>query len=98
MSTAANPSAKDIPEADILAAIDAAKNPKNVHGHATAATYRIQEALPQWPPKVVLARLRSMARRGVIDCQCTCGCRGDWCRPEESPWGNAVLKRKAKTS
>lgn len=91
------PSAKDISEADILAAIDAVKDPPNRNGHTTVSTWKIQEMLSQWPPKVVHARLRSMAKRRVIDCQCDCGCRGDWCRPEESPWSDwaLALQRKA---
>lgn len=78
--------AKGIPEAEVLAAIDAV-TAKSGSGR-TAATWLVQEAMSKYPPKVVLARLRSMFRRGVIDCQCSCGCRGDWCRPEGSPWGN----------
>lgn len=86
--------AKDIPEAEILAAIDTVANTtiSSYGTYRTAATWKIQEALPAYPPKVVLARLRSMFQRGVIDCQCKCGCRGDWCRPEFSPWGNRQIK------
>lgn len=29
------------------------------------------------PPKVLLAKLAAMKRRGLID-GCACGCRGDW--------------------
>lgn len=83
--------AKHIPEAEILAAIDATKRggPPSIGRPivACASTWDIQAHLNAYPAKVVLARLRSLYRRKVIDAQCDCGCRGDWCRPEESPWG-----------
>lgn len=34
-------------------------------------------SLPDAPQKVLLAKLRSMCRRGLIR-GCGCGCRGDW--------------------
>ena len=40
-------------------------------------TWDIQEVLKQYPPKVVLAKLKSMKKRKIID-GCECGCRGDW--------------------
>ena len=30
-----------------------------------------------WPVKIATAKLRKMARRGLIS-GCWCGCRGDW--------------------
>lgn len=32
---------------------------------------------PDAPTKVLLAKLRRMAKRGLVD-GCGCGCRGDW--------------------
>jgi hypothetical protein len=86
--------AKDVPETDVFAAIDATKT-RVISGPdkrvlATTPTWEIQKQLHRYPPKVVLARLRAMHRRKLIDAQCSCGCRGDWCRPEESPWSQAA--------
>lgn len=39
------------------------------------------EHFSAFPPKVVMAKLRSMIRRGLMD-GCACGCRGDF-RPKE---------------
>lgn len=72
--------AKDIPEVEILAAMDAI-SPKGC-----SSRWDIEARLPAYPPKVVHARLRSMVKRKVIDAQCTCGCRGDYVRNEFSPW------------
>jgi hypothetical protein len=37
----------------------------------------VQEQFPDFPPKVVTAKLGSLVRRKVLD-GCTCGCRGDF--------------------
>lgn len=37
----------------------------------------IQFELEPVPPKVVLAKLKSMVKRGILT-GCTCGCRGDF--------------------
>ena len=37
----------------------------------------IDEELPDFPPKVILAKLKGMVKRGLIH-GCTCGCRGDF--------------------
>lgn len=76
--------AKDIDDAAVFAAIDAIDARQS---RSTVATWDVAEELSM-PDKVVLAKLRSMHRRGIVDCQCDCGCRGDWCRPEVSPWDN----------
>ena len=39
--------------------------------------YDIQKALPEFPPKVVLAKLRQMVNKKRLD-GCACGCRGDF--------------------
>jgi len=63
--------AKNVPESRVLALVD-----DNVR-----VSWEIQRALSEFPPKVVLAKLRSMVKRGVLD-GCACGCRGDFSRRE----------------
>ena len=41
-----------------------------------SSLFELQELI-NFPPKVVLAKLRSMVKRGLIE-GCTCGCRGDF--------------------
>ena len=43
----------------------------------TASRWEIGTTLGDWPEKVVLAKLRSMTRRKLVD-GCPCGCRGDF--------------------
>jgi hypothetical protein len=51
----------------------------------TASRWEIGTALGDlWPEKVILAKLRSMERRGMID-GCACGCRGDFSIIEPKP-------------
>lgn len=80
--------AKDVPEALVLAALALRA------GHV--GVYQPDVACPPWawqdeivgmapelaafPSKVLLRKLGSMARRGVIH-GCDCGCRGDWHTP-----------------
>lgn len=35
------------------------------------------KSFPDWPYKVVLAKLRQLHKRGMVT-GCPCGCRGDW--------------------
>lgn len=42
-----------------------------------SSLWDVQDALPDVPPKVVLAKLRSMIKRKLLN-GCTCGCRGDF--------------------
>ena len=37
-----------------------------------------------WPEKVARAKLRKLAKRGLVD-GCWCGCRGDWTIEVDSP-------------
>lgn len=46
-------------------------------GFRSATLWSIQDALDAWPPKVVLAKLRALLARGILD-GCPCGCRGDY--------------------
>jgi len=75
------PKADDIPEAEVLAAIkaDAARMTaeRQTAWMLPATLWGVQAILAKWPPKVVLAKLRAMMRRGVID-GCGCRCRGDF--------------------
>jgi len=50
----------------------------------TATLWDVQEALSQFPPKVVLAKLRSAVKRGLLK-GCTCGCRGEFEIVNQSP-------------
>jgi hypothetical protein len=67
--------AKDITDATML---DALSKARGLHGVPEwSSLWDVQKALPDVPPKVVLAKLRSMVKRNIID-GCTCGCRGDF--------------------
>ena len=46
-----------------------------VEGHAFSQD--IRRCMPNTPPKVVMAKLRKMERRGLIS-GCACGCSGVW--------------------
>lgn len=45
--------------------------------HGATMLLDAQKAMPQYPPKIVLAKFRSMIKRGIIE-GCPCGCRGDF--------------------
>lgn len=67
--------AKDISD-DVM--LDALAKTRGMHGVSRWSTlWDVQQALSQYPPRVVLAKLRSMTRRKIID-GCCCGCRGDF--------------------
>lgn len=67
--------AKDISDAEMM---DALARTRGMNGVPEwSARSDVEGALPSFPPKVVLAKLASLVRRGVID-GCTCGCRGDF--------------------
>lgn len=73
--------AKDIPDRDILTVL--------VHAPVWATWHREPDGeryhavpIPNWlsfdvPPKVVLAKCRSLIKRKLVD-GCACGCRGDF--------------------
>ena len=66
---------KDIPARPILEML--AKNPTQWHNWCWTE-WNVTEAMPPGiPPKLALAKMRMMIRRGVVD-GCTCGCRGDF--------------------
>ena len=66
--------AKDIGDDLVIAAIRTASAQRAMN---TASRWDVEALLPQYPPKVILAKCRSMLRRGLIE-GCGCGCRGDW--------------------
>ena len=45
--------------------------------HTTVMISDICNLYPSIPPKVILAKLRTLEKRGLID-GCACGCRGDF--------------------
>ncbi len=70
--------AKDVPEQAILALIPA-ESPTSIG----ISRWDIGRAMPDVPEKVLLAKLRSMVKRGLIR-GCACGCRGDFHLPSET--------------
>lgn len=73
--------AKDIPEAPILRFLGGPFVDWPAPGWATwypGFPQSVLNAMPTGtPPKVALAKMRAMIRKGLID-GCACGCRGDF--------------------
>jgi hypothetical protein len=69
--------AKDIPDEAILDHIPTW--PQTISGWdvARAIRYLGDSPIRPCPQKAVNAKLRSMAKRGLVE-GCPCGCRGDW--------------------
>jgi len=65
--------AKDISDEEITRVITAIRTERNMW----TSRWDLEERLPQYPPKVILAKCRSMLRRGLIT-GCPCGCRGNF--------------------
>ena len=65
--------AKDIDAAEFLELIASIQRRKGMW----ANTWDIEEARPDWPRKVYLAKAEKLIKRGRLD-GCTCGCRGDF--------------------
>lgn len=66
---------KDIPDRPILEML--AKNPTQWHNWCWTE-WNVRDAMPPAiPPKLAIAKMRMMIRRGVVD-GCPCGCRGDF--------------------
>ena len=77
--------ASDILDAEILQVIDEVKAGTAGVLHRKGlwtSRWDLDKELPQFPSKVILAKCRSMIKRGVIN-GCCCGCRGDFERVEE---------------
>jgi hypothetical protein len=69
--------AKDLSDASVLAAHEACRGRYGVPRWST--TWDIAEHLKPWPPKVVLAKLKSLRRRGLLKgLGDTMMDRGDW--------------------
>ena len=77
--------AKDIPDETILGLVMAANEgslasriPGDERNYPRwCLTYDLEERLPSFPPKVILAKCRSLIKRGKMH-GCPCGCRGDF--------------------
>ncbi len=69
--------AKDISEESFLAEVDlfCKENPS----YCGAIYWQMAKKMGV-PKKVILAKAKSLIRRGIID-GCACGCRGDFRRP-----------------
>lgn len=68
--------ASDIPDD---AAMEAVKQTQGMHGVPYWSTlWDVQRALPKFPPKVVIAKLASLVRRGKLNGTAKEGDRGDF--------------------
>lgn len=77
--------AKALTDERVLAAIDAVEDKVRSQDLNRASWFMrcdFADYFPELPEKVVLAKMKTMIRRGLID-GCTCGCRGDFerCAP-----------------
>lgn len=68
--------AADIPDARLLALLPPSPGPS-----IGISRWTLAELLPEYPEKVIVAKLVKLKRRGLAD-GCDCGCRGDWVRLE----------------
>ena len=67
--------AKDVSDEEICQAL---RTTRGMNGAPNwSSLWDVQRALPQYPPRVVLAKLSAMIRRKRIT-GCDCGCRGDF--------------------
>ncbi len=73
-------SAKDISDEQALGAVRATRGAHGVPEWATL--WDTQKHLSGYPPKIVLAKLKSLIKRGALD-GCACGCRGDFNIPQD---------------
>lgn len=86
---------KDIPDRPILEML--AKNPTQWHNWC-GTEWNVREAMPpSIPPKLALAKMRMMIRRGVVD-GCPCGCRGDFVITEKGLAEISLLNVEAMAS
>lgn len=73
--------AKDITDETMLTALAATRGRNGVP--QWSSLWDVQRHMSTIPGKVVLAKLRSMIRRKVIE-GCACGCRGDFQLPRDA--------------
>lgn len=64
--------ASDVPDHAVMVAVQTGSIDR-----LGATTTFIESQLPDFPPKVIRAKLRALLRRGLIT-GCICGCRGDF--------------------
>ena len=69
--------AADISDERVFAVVDAAKKA----GAYWATVQQVCEAIPEFPYKIVHAKIRQMIYKKRLD-GCPCGCRGDLDRPK----------------
>lgn len=67
--------AKDVSDARMLETLASVRGRHGVP--RWSSWFDVRDRMPDVPPKVALAKLKSMVKRGVIK-GCTCGCRGDF--------------------
>lgn len=70
---ALRPKAADLSDVDVLIAVIG----RGADRSLGACGWDVAEEFPNTPEKVVLAKLRRLGKRKIID-GCPCGCRGDW--------------------
>lgn len=66
--------AKNISDDEVLRVVD-----RRSGYDSFVSTFEIQAELSSFPEKAVLAKLRSMVKRGILS-GCACGCRGNFRR------------------
>lgn len=69
--------AADLHDEEVIAAVKALQP-----GYLGALRSDLEEHFMAYPPKVVLAKLRRLVKRGLLD-GCGCGCRGDFTVKEQ---------------
>lgn len=67
---------KDIPDAPVLVFL-LKQNGEWTNWFGDKFENSVTHAMPGVPPKLVLSKMRSMIKRGLVD-GCGCGCRGDF--------------------
>lgn len=89
-ATATSMQAKDIPERPVLEFLATLNRSGTWCGSEDDMPENsvLQSMPPRTPPKVALAKMRALIRRGLVD-GCRCGCRGDF---EITAAGRAVLR------
>jgi len=70
---------KDIPDAPILRFLSGQSAWAGWHDLPRTGEYcpTVRDAMPEVPDKLVLAKMRTLIRRGLVS-GCGCGCRGDF--------------------
>jgi len=53
------------------------REPVTITGERWCLIWDLEERMPDYPSKVILAKCKSLIRRGKMH-GCTCGCRGDF--------------------